>query len=404
MVKLLLRLVKMKQFEIIQNQLNDENVDAWILVDYENKNKTVVSFLGDKMLTRKIILVFPKGKKPFVICHSIDTVFLNDPEILNNFDLKVYNTWQEMLDIEKESFKNFKTVYMDVSENGLLPRISLADYGSVEFVKSLGIKVLSSGDLLQRFNAVYSEKAYQLQLQACKLALQIKDEAFKKIKEEILKRGEVEEYEIQQFICDRFHEERMTYDDPAIVAVGKNASNPHYGPTKDISTPIKKGDVVLIDMWAKMDNPEGVYADITWMGYVGEEAPENVEERFQILKTAIDKDIDFLEKNLPIRRVEGYEVDDIGRNYINEKGYGKYFTHRTGHSIAVDVSPHGPGVNIDNYESHDTREIPNGVAFSLEPGIYAPDFGMRSETDIYIKDRKPIAVGGRQEHVIAILK
>lgn len=394
----------MNQFEIIKNQLSKNNVDAWILVDYENRNKTVVSFLGNKMLTRKIFVVFPKEEKPYIICHSIDTVFLNDPEILKDFDLRVYKRWQEMLTIEKESFKNYKRVYMDISENGLLPRISLADYGSVEFVKSLGIEILSSGDLLQQFNAVYSSRAHELQLQACELALQIKDEAFAKIKEEILLHNEVQEYAIQQFICNRFHEEGMVYDDPAIVAVGKNASNPHYGPDEKTSSPIRKGDVVLIDMWAKMDDPEGVYADITWMGYVGESVPEEIENRFQVLKRAIDLDIEYLEKNLPLRRVEGYEIDDIGRKYIESKGYGEYFTHRTGHSIAVDVSPHGPGVNIDNYESHDTREITNGVTFSLEPGIYAPDYGMRSETDIYIENRKPIAVGGRQEHVISILK
>ena len=196
----------------------------------------------------------------------------------------------------------------------------------------------------------------------------------------------------------------MVYDDPAIVAIGPNASNPHYGPDESHSSLIREGDVVLIDMWAKMDDPDGVYADITWMGYVGKKVPSVVEERFQILKTAIDKDMEFLEKNLPLRPVYGYEVDDVGRAYIQEKGYGDYFTHRTGHSIAVDVSPHGPGVNIDNYESHDTREIVDGVTFSLEPGIYAPDFGMRSETDVYIKNRKPYAVGGRQEHVVAILK
>ena len=394
----------MEKLNIIKKQLEKNDANAWILVDYENRNKTVISFLGNKMLTRKIILVFPLLGRPYIITHSIDTVFLNVPEITKDFDLKVYNTWQEMLEIEKKEFSSYKKVMMDISENGLLPRISLADYGSVEYIKSLGLDVISSGDILQQFNAVYSEYAYSLQLKACALALKIKDEAFQKIKENILNKGFADEYEIQQFICKRFHEEGMVYDDPAIVAKGKNASNPHYGPDENTSSKIEKDDVVLIDMWAKMNDPEGVYADITWMGYVGETVPEEIENRFQVLKTAIDKDIEFLEENLPIRRVEGYEVDDIGRGYISEKGYGQYFTHRTGHSIAVDVSPHGPGVNIDNYESHDTREIVDGVTFSLEPGIYAPDYGMRSETGIYIKDRKPIAVGGRQEHVIAILK
>ena len=394
----------MTKNEIIREALTKEGADAWVIVDYENRNKTLVEFLGNRMLTRKIFLVFPRDKKPFIICHSIDTVFLRDEEITKTFDLKVYHTWQEMLDIEKKEFAEYKKVLMDISEFGLLPRISLADYGSVEFVKSLGIEVASSGNLLQRFSALYSDRAYELQLLANKKTLMIKDEAFAKIKELILKNGETSEYEIQKFICDRFHEEGMIYDDPAIVAIGKNASDPHYGPSEEVSSPIRKGDLVLIDMWAKMDDPEGVYADITWMGYVGEEVPEAYAKRFEILKKAIEADFEFLKNELPKRAVAGYEVDQISRDYIKEAGFAEYFVHRTGHNIAVDVSPHGPGVNIDNYESHDTREIIDGVTFSLEPGIYAPDFGMRSETNVYIKDRQPIYVAGHQEEIIPILK
>ena len=394
----------MTKNEIIREALTKEGADAWVIVDYENRNKTLVEFLGNRMLTRKIFLVFPRDKKPFIICHSIDTVFLRDEEITKNFDLKVYHTWQEMLDIEKKEFAEYKKVLMDISEFGLLPRISLADYGSVEFIKSLGIEVASSGNLLQRFSALYSDRAYELQLLANKKTLMIKDEAFAKIKELILKNGETSEYEIQKFICDRFHEESMVYDDPAIVAIGKNASDPHYGPSEEVSSPIRKGDLVLIDMWAKMDDPEGVYADITWMGYVGEEVPEVYAKRFEILKKAIEADFEFLKNELPKRAVAGYEVDQISRDYIKEAGFAEYFVHRTGHNIAVDVSPHGPGVNIDNYESHDTREIIDGVTFSLEPGIYAPDFGMRSETNVYIKDRQPIYVAGHQEEIIPILK
>ena len=311
----------MTKNEIIREALTKEGADAWVIVDYENRNKTLVEFLGNRMLTRKIFLVFPRDKKPFIICHSIDTVFLRDEEITKNFDLKVYHTWQEMLDIEKKEFAEYKKVLMDISEFGLLPRISLADYGSVEFVKSLGIEVASSGNLLQRFSALYSDRAYELQLLANKKTLMIKDEAFAKIKELILKNGETSEYEIQKFICDRFHEEGMVYDDPAIVAIGKNASDPHYGPSEEVSTPIRKGDLVLIDMWAKMDDPEGVYADITWMGYVGEEVPEVYAKRFEILKKAIEADFEFLKNELPKRAVAGYEVDQISRDYIKEAGF-----------------------------------------------------------------------------------
>lgn len=395
----------MDEIKIVQDYLKKEKKDAWIIVDYENRNPTLVSFLGEKMLTRKIFLVIPKEGKPYLICHLIDTVFLKDEETSTRFDLKVYHTWKEMLELERKSFSDYHEVLMDISEDGLLPRVSLADYGSVEFVKKLGLEVSSSGNLLQIFSATYDKKAHEGQLLAIEKTLKIKDEAFALIRKDILEKGQSDEYRIQKFICDRFHEEGMVYDDPAIVAVNKNASNPHYGPSEKIHSPIQKGDVVLIDMWAKMDRKDGVYADITWMGYVGESVPEKVEERFQILRKAVDTAFDFLKENLPIRDVKGYEVDDVARNVVEAAGYGEYFTHRTGHNISIDVSPHGPGVNIDNYESHDTRSLIPNISFSLEPGIYAPDYGMRVETDVYLDEkREPHMVAGRQEHVIAILK
>lgn len=393
----------MNQIENIQKDILAKNMDAWIIVDYENKNQTLVRLLGNKMLTRKIFLVIPARGKSYLICHSIDTVFLQDERTKSIFDIHVYKTWQEMLELEKELFSSYKRVYMDVSSNGLLPRVSLADYGSVSFIKDLGIAVESSGDLLQMMTAVYSLNARKLQLQADKLVLQIKDEAFKKIQELIKINGETDEYTIQEFICSRFKEEGMCYDDPPIVAIGSNANNPHYGPTKETHSSIKEGDLVLIDMWAKMDQEEGVYADITWMGYVGKIVPKVYEDRFAILKKDIDLCLDFLAKELPLRDVKGYEVDDVSRAYIKEKGYGDYYIHRVGHNIAVDVSPHGPGVNMDNYESHDDRTILNGVCFSLEPGIYAQDFGMRSETNVYIENRKPIVTAGRQDKIIPIM-
>ena len=196
----------------------------------------------------------------------------------------VYNTWQEMLSIEGKVF-TYSKVLMDYSDNGLLPRISLVDYGSMKYVLDLGIQVLSSGDILQTLDAAYDEESYALQLKACETTLKIKDEAFNYIKNAILNNGEISEYEVQKFIGDRFHEEGMIFDDPAIVAIGKNAANPHYFPTKDNCSMIKREDLVLIDMWAKYNHPKGVYADITWMGYVGEVVPDIYKERFEILKT-----------------------------------------------------------------------------------------------------------------------
>jgi Xaa-Pro dipeptidase len=392
------------KIEEIQAHIAEQNADAWILVDYENRNKTLVALLGEKMLTRKILMVIPKTGKPYLITHIIDTVYLNDSVSKARFDLVVYKTWREMLALEKRYFSAYKTVLMDISENGLLPRVSLADYGSVDYVKSLGLEVLSSGDLLQELTAVYSKRAYELQLKADALTLAIKDEAFQKIKELILKNGETDELEIQKFIADRFHQEGMVYDDPPLVAIGKNASNPHYTPTPESHAKIHKGDLVLIDMWAKMDDPEGVYADITWMGYVGAEVPEVYAKRFAIVKAARDAVIAFLKKEIPLRPVAAYEADDVAREVITKAGYGDYFIHRVGHNIAVDVSPHGPGANLDDYESHDTRHLLEGTSFSDEPGIYAPDFGVRSETNLHILNHQAVVVAGLQDKIIPILK
>ena len=386
----------------IQNKINALGADAWIIVDYENQNPTLVRLLGNKMLTRKIFLVIPKQEKPYLIVHRIDTVYLHDVE--DRFDLRIYQTWQEMLALEKSSFQTYKKVLMDVSENGLLPRISLADHGSVSYIESLGVDVLSSGDLQQYMTSVLNEKSLQSQLEACKTCLKIKDEAFRLIALKIHQDGIADELDIQRYIARRFDEEGMVYDEPPLVAIGPNASDPHYTPTEEAHSPIHPGDLVLIDMWAKYKEPGSVYADITWMGYVGTEVPDIYKERFSIVKGARDAAISFLKQTLPLRPVHAYEVDDAARKYISDHGYGQYFLHRLGHSIADGISPHGPGANLDNYESHDTRLLLEGTSFSDEPGIYAPDFGVRSETDLHIHNGELVVAGGLQEEVIAIMK
>lgn len=388
----------------IQEHIQSLGADAWILVDYENKNPTLVKLLGQRMLTRKILLVIPARGKPYLITHSIDTVYLNDEQTKDNFDLRVYKTWKRMLELERESFKSYKKVFMDVSENGLLPRVSLADYGSVSFIASMGIEILSSADLMQYQTAVMDEKALQSQIEACKTSLKIKDEAFAFIKEKILSVGQTDEYEVQQFIAKRYLEEGMYFDEAPLVAIGINASNPHYTPTKEQYSPIKKGDLVLIDMWAKFKEPGSVYSDITWMGYVGKEVPAVYAERFEIIKAARDGAIAFLKEQLPLRDVHAYEADDVAREIITKAGYGDYFVHRLGHSIYDDDSPHGPGANLDNFESHDTRLLLDGTSFSDEPGIYAPDFGMRTETDLHIQGKELLVVGGLQDKIIPILE
>ena len=392
------------EIKSIQEKLASKNIDGYLLIDYESKNKVLVSLLGEKMLTRKIIAFIPKEGKGTLIVHFIDTVYLKDEKTLSQFNLLIYKTWQELLNLEKKLLLNKTKIMMDISNNGLLMRIANSDYGSVEYIKSLGIEVISSGDLLQSLTAVLSGDQYKEELDACRKTLQIKDEAFKLIKLEIEEFKETNEYKIQSFIAKRFHEEGMVYDDLPLVANGKNASNPHYSPSKENYGLIKKGDLVLIDMWAKNDNKNGVYADITWMGYVGADVPKIYKDRFAIIKNARNEVISFLSKELEKRKVYAYEADDVARKIIEKSGYGEYFLHRVGHNIALDISPHGPGANLDNYETHDDRSLMEGTSFSDEPGIYAPDFGMRTETNLHIKNNKLIVVAGLQDEIIPILK
>ena len=388
----------------IQSHIRELGADAWILVDYENKNPALVRFIGERMLTRKLFLVFPAEGKPYLIVHSIDTVYLNDEFIRANYDLRVYKTWEEMLDLERSSFASYKKVLMDVSDKGLLPRVSLADYGSVSFIASLGIEILPSADLLQMQTCVLNDEQLESQIKACKVALKIKDEAFRLIALKIQQDGETSELDIQRYIAHRFDEEGMVCDEAPLVAIGPNASNPHYTPTEESYSPIRPGDLVLIDMWAKFKIPGSVYADITWMGYVGDEVPDKYAQRFEIVKAARDGAIEFLRKELPLRKVFAYEVDDVARGIIEQAGYGEWFVHRLGHSIYDDASPHGPGANLDNFESHDTRILLDGTSFSDEPGIYTPEFGIRTETDLHIRGKELLVVGGLQDAIIPIMK
>ena len=389
--------------KIIQNSLKEINEQCYIISSYENNTPLVITLLGKKMLTRKLFIFIYKDKRPVIISHVIDKYFLNENK--DEYDVLTYKTYQEMLLLEKECLKDIDTVLMDISEEGLLPRISLADYGTVKYITSLDVEVKSSGDILQIVSSTISKNGFKLMQQASTLNLKIKDEAFNKIKEDILSNGYSDEYEVQQFITKRYKEENMYFDEAPIVAVNKNASNPHYGPTSNVSSKIYKDDVVLIDMWAKMNDSEAIYSDITWMGQVSNTISNVVNERFLILRKAIDKAVYFLNENLKKRKVYGYEVDDIVRGEISKTKYKDYFTHRTGHSIYKDDSPHGPGCNIDDYESKDTRSILKNTAFSLEPGIYYTDFGMRLETDVYIDENyNVILIGSRQDKMIEILK
>lgn len=290
---------------------------------------------------------------------------------------------------------------MQYSPDCAIPYVSMVDAGTLELIRSLGVQVVSSGDLLQEFEARWSEEQLQTHLEAGRLVDEIRREAFALIGQKTRSGHTVSEYEIQQFILTRFGRCGLTTEHGPNVSANANAANPHYEPSESKSSPIKSGDFVLIDLWAKLKQPDAVYYDITWTGICGDSIPDEIQNVFQIVKTARKKASAFaIEQAAKASSFAGYEVDDVARAYIRAAGFADYFFHRTGHSIGVEV--HGAGTNMDNLESHDERRVIPQSCFSIEPGIYLTEFGVRSEINVYIGSGFGYVTGEEQESLVQI--
>lgn len=385
----------------VQNFVADSEGDAWVIYDFGGSNPAFRKLIGNIFMTRKCFIVIGPERAE-VICHAIDSFGIERENSDGRFRIIVYRTWMELKAKLAECLAGYDTVMMEISEDGLMPRSSYVDYGTVCLVQKYVKSVIPSADLFQMLNAAFTGESLQFHIRAAELVEQIKNEAFDLISKKVAEQGEASEYEIQQYILKRFSDYNMVTDSNPIVAIGVNASSPHYEPTAEKHAMIRKGDLVLIDLWAKINDENAVFGDITWMGYVGSKVPEEMELAFNTVKEAIDTALQFLEEELPKRKVMGYEVDDICRRVLTDAGYGEYFIHRTGHSISVGDEDHGIGVNMDNYETHDTRSILDHVAFSIEPGIYMPQFGLREEINVYIENRRPIVYTPRQEKILLL--
>lgn len=263
------------------------------------------------------------------------------------------------------------------------------------------MEVVSSADLVQQFQARWTEDQLRSHFEAARLVDQTRREAFDLIGQRLRNGNSVNEYEVQQFIMKCFDERDLTANHGPIVAVNANASDPHYEPLRERASQIKRGDLVLIDMFAKLKSPQAVYYDITWMGFCGERVPDEIRRVFDVVKTARKRASKFvIGKVAAGQEIAGYEVDDAARGYIDESGFGEFFFHRTGHSIGTEV--HGNGANMDNFESHDERRIIPGTCFSIEPGVYLSAFGIRSEVNVYVGEGLAEITGEQQEELIRI--
>jgi Xaa-Pro aminopeptidase len=318
---------------------------------------------------------------------------------------RTYIQWQQQHTLLREILFSAKKIAMQYSPMNAIPYISLVDAGTIELIRSFGVEVVSSADLIQLFESCISKEAYNMHCEAGTKIHKILDLCWKEVKKNVEKGIAMSEYDLQQFILMEFDKSGLLYEDmPPIVSVNENTANPHYELKKDKSKLIKKGDILLIDIWGKVSKPNSVYYDVTWVGVVSDKVDDKYRVIFDMVKQARDLGVSFIkERYANNENVFGWEVDDFVRGFIMRKGYGNYFLHRTGHNIGESL--HGNGTNLDNLEMKDERMLLPGNLFSIEPGIYLDEFGIRSEINVYIDDSRNVIVSGpKQEEIIAIMK
>lgn len=396
-----------KRVAEIQAELQKTSVAGWLFYDFRGSDPLAPRILKTERLggSRRWFYYIPRKGEPVKVVHSIE------PGQLDALPGKklIYREWgvlkQQVAAAIMPGGRSRGTVpvAMQYSPNNDIPYISRVDAGTIEMVRSLGVKIETSADLVQQFEAVWTPEQLAMHTEACVKLQKIIVEAFADIKRRINADIPTTEIDVQQFMMKRFSEEGMQ-PSPMIVAVNANAASPHYFPTKDRNSPIKKGDLVLIDTVTKLAKPKAPAVDLTWVGYVGETVPEEYVKVWNIVRDARDAAFKFVQTSFRAgRSIRGSEVDDVARGVIRKAGYADQFLHRTGHSIGEEG--HGNGANIDNLETRDTRRLIPRTAFSIEPGIYlAGKFGIRSEIDVYVTENDAIITAPHQTEIIPILK
>lgn len=387
----------------IQAALKDFGFDGWLLHDFRGSNvlaKRVLGLPEDVVLSRRLYYAIPAEGEPRKLVHRIEQGSLDHLP----GERTVYLKWQELEAGVQHLLGDMKHVAMEYSPKNANPYISRIDAGTIELVRSFGVDISSSGDLIQLFEACWSDEQWELHQEAAVHTNQAFSRAWQFIADEVRSNGSVEESAVRTRIMDHFAEHNMVTYHPPIVGVGPNSGDPHYETGTGAATTIREGDFVLIDLWAKMDKPGAGYSDLTRTGFVGESVPQKYTDVFNIVAASRDAAIVFLQREFAAgNTVQGWQVDDATRDVIEAAGYGDAFVHRTGHSIGQEV--HGNGANMDNLETREERRVLPRTCFSIEPGIYLSEFGVRSEVDVFIDaDSKVHVTGGElQTEIVPIL-
>jgi len=383
----------------IQAALRERNIDAWLFYDHHHRDPIayrVLDLPAGLMVTRRWLYLIPAEGEPVKLVHRIEAGHLDSLP----GSKRQYSGWQELFDNLKAMLAAYRDVAMQYSPNNIVFTVSLVDGGTIELLRGLGKNILSSADLVALFEATWNEEQIKTHFAARDAVDAITAEAFQEIGRRVRNAGTTE-HAIQQWFLEAFGRENLVTDDSPIVAVNANSGNPHYEPPAEGSAPIRQGDFVLLDVWAKKNTPGAVYYDITWTGFVGKAPSDRMHEIFEIVRDARDSGVQVvLDAVSAGRRIAGWEVDRATRGHIKTEGYGDYFIHRTGHSIGTEV--HANGANMDDLEIHDERQILPNSCFSIEPGIYLPEFGVRSEVNVLVRPKSAEVTGKIQREIVII--
>lgn len=387
----------------IQAAIRAQGFDGWLFYDFRNRDAMAYEILGlefNKFTTRRWFYYIPAAEEPVKIVSAVEAGKLDS---LPGSKI-VYRGWSQLHATLKSLLPSGAKIAMNYSPYGNIPYVSTVDAGTVDLIRSFEVEVVSAANLIQQFEALIDEEGYRSHLRAGEKVQRIKNEAFDLIKKSMIAGHNLTEYDVQQFIVRRFAEEGLTDDgEHPIVGVNEHPADPHFEPKPENTSIIKPGDTLLIDLWARENHPKAIYYDITWCGFIGNNPPAEYVHIFEIVKRARNTARDFIRRKFQQRQpCFGYEVDDACRQVVEEAGYGEYFVHRTGHSIGHSV--HGNGVNIDNLETKDDRQLVPGVCFSIEPGIYLPGkMAVRSEINAFITPDYQVVVAGEEQESLILL-
>jgi Xaa-Pro dipeptidase len=387
----------------VQAALRTQGLDGWLLYDFRGSNAIAVDVAGvgrqgGHLTTRRWYYLIPASGEPRALVHAIESHSLEHlPGTTERYSGRsaLESGLQRLL-------QGMRRIAMEYSPKCAIPYVSRVDAGTIELVRQFNVEVASSGDLVQQFSAVWNDAQTKTHVAASEKLYRVKDRAFDEAARRLKDGVTVTEFEIQQLMAGWFAEEGLVSDSAPVVAAEKNAGDPHYLPTASATRTIGKDEVLLLDLWGKLDQPGTVFADITWVGYTGREVPARIVKAFHAVKDARDAAVDLVQQRTRAgQEIRGFEVDRASMAVLRGTGYGDAILHRTGHSLGEAV--HGNGVNMDDYETHDDRRLLPGTGFTIEPGVYFADFGIRSEINMIVRDRDATVTGPRQSEILALL-